>query len=141
MVKLVIVVFAFVHKKKFNRIARLPTFLIVMVWALLFSGCASIGYFDRNDDPKDEGVISGRETYPWAVMNITRSELCGIGYLGWKGGPFALLSWSPYFAIDLPISLCVDTVTMPWQIYRYSNFPDQKKSEAESPQIDNGKML
>lgn len=117
-----------------NIIQRMNLAVISFV-ASLSLGCSSVGYFERDDSPEDHKVVSGREAYPWAVMNITRSDVLMIGYMGWNGGPVSLLLWAPYFAIDLPISLCVDTVTMPWQIYRYSNFPDQKDAEGESPQI------
>lgn len=139
MFNLNIVVSVFLNKKLRNGNVRLCNLLIANFMALILSGCASVEYFRRNDQPDDERMISGRETYPWAVMNITRSEIIGIGYLGWKGGAFPLLLWAPLFAVDVPISLFVDTVTAPWQIQRYSDFPDEVNSNDEKPRHEEDK--
>ena len=91
----------------------------VAAMAVMFSGCAWITYMNPGDTLPEE---THRETFPWAVMNMTRSDFVAIGTClsdADKGG-FIMV---PYLICDTAFSLVADVVSCPWQINRYMNFP------------------
>ena len=95
----------------------------VAVGLMVFGGCASIVYFNAASQVPDESPSVSAVSIDDSIMSVdqpcfaaTSMDFTGLGYLGEKGGPLALLLWSPFFVVDIPISLCTDIVTMPWQI-------------------------
>lgn len=117
--------------------------VVGVVSVMMFGGCASIVYFNAASQVPDElpsvpsvsaegsMVMSGLQP----CFAATSMDFTGLGYLGEKGGPLALLLWSPFFVVDIPISLCTDIVTMPWQISRYRHIHGMDDSEARSAMV------
>lgn len=93
--------------------------------AVMLSGCAWVAYMNPGDTIPEE---THRKTYPWAVMNITRSDFVAIStciHDADKGG----LIMVPYLICDTLFSLVADIVSFPWQINRCMNFPaDEDRS-------------
>ena len=90
--------------------------------AVMLSGCAWIAYMNPGDTIPEE---TQRMSYPWPIMNITRSDFVAIGtcvHDADKGG----LIMVPYLICDTAFSFVADIVSCPWQINRYMNFPAEE---------------
>ena len=93
--------------------------------------CSSFGYFHAARTLPEESQSSSslewdfgrRARYPLACMNMTADDFRFAGELWHEASAFSIICW-PFIAIDLPISLCADVVSMPWQIARYQDFPE-----------------
>ena len=93
--------------------------------------CSSFGYFHAARTLPEESQSSSsldwdfgrRARYPLACMNMTANDFRFAGELWHEASAFSIIHW-PFIAIDLPISLCADVVSMPWQIARYQDFPE-----------------
>ena len=114
----------------------------VAVGLMVFGGCASMVYFSSEGHVPDEAPSVSAVSIDDSIMSVdqpcfaaTSMDFTGLGYLGEKGGPLALLLWSPFFVVDIPISLCTDIVTMPWQISRYRHIHGMDDSEARSAMV------
>lgn len=94
----------------------------------LCAGCAATSYFhDIVTLPveapyRSSGHNSG-QVWPHSCFNMTAGDFRAYGYAAERGGPIVALLWLPGLVIDLPISLCADTLSSPWQIARYRSFP------------------
>ena len=122
------------------------------------SGCRATMYFSSvahcQIDPQYDYSLDG--TFPYrslsadVVQNGVKTNLwhedeeyfypcfyctCGymkvFEYLG-RGGRFALWRY-PFPLADTAISLVADTVTMPWQLYRYYSLPEWVRDELREP--------
>lgn len=102
----------------------------VAIGLLGLSGCCSCAYFDDACTRPEESSASGlhcgrREEWPRACMNITAKE-CGLISDG-MGEDLVLGSLLGLCLLpDVACSLCVDLVTMPWQLSRYKDFPEER---------------
>lgn len=102
----------------------------VAIGLLGLSGCCSCAYFDDACTRPEESSASGlhcgrREEWPRACMNITAKE-CGLISDG-MGEDLVLGSLLGLCLLpDVACSLCVDLVTMPWQLSRYKGFPEKR---------------
>ncbi len=102
---------------------------LVSLALLACGGCTAVGYFHTvatcpTEAPwQSQGYLSG-QVYPHACFNMTAADLRAGGYLLGRGGPLIGLFWLPFFAVELPVSLCADVVSTPWQVVRYRSFPE-----------------
>ena len=73
---------------------------------------------------------SWREYGHWfhPCFNGVAGDFRALGYVG-KGGPCAVALWSPLLLADTVLSLVADVLTMPWQLYRYYQLPEQVREE------------
>ena len=120
-------------KRVMNRKEWLRAFGACSVLLLAGCRCSSVGYFRAASTLPEESHSSAslkfeigcgrRALYPLACMNIIADDFRFAGELWHEASGFSIIFW-PFIAIDLPISLCSDVVSMPWQIARYQDFPE-----------------
>ena len=102
----------------------------VAIGLLGLSGCCSCAYFDDACTRPEESSVSGlhcgrREEWPRACMNITAKE-CGLISDGMDEDVVLGSLFGLCLLPDVACSLCVDLVTMPWQLSRYKDFPEER---------------
>jgi uncharacterized protein YceK len=101
---------------KSNLTPRLPTGAALALLTLLNSGCTSIRA--RTEMPENDWNV-----YPGVRRDV--SEL-GDAFTGNLKGP----AWSPVLVApilvaDMPFSATMDTVALPYDLYRVSTLPEQ----------------
>jgi uncharacterized protein YceK len=106
----------------------------VIMMALLFAGCATIG--KRTDIAADK---------PRGLYPATRADIRGTGRY-WRNeihlDPFNMnnsrpnvidkILWTTFAAIDLPISLATDTIGLPWDLAEKYRFKHNESSNKGS---------
>jgi len=108
---------------------RLEAIALTFV-ALACGGCATSSYFHTTATLPTEapwqssGHNCGQRWMSQPCFNITAADFRGYGYLAGRGGPLIALLWLPGLVIDVPISLCADVVSTPWQIARHNRLPE-----------------
>ena len=131
-------------KKLLKSLLRIVILVIVtvvgVVSVMMFGGCASIVYLSAashvpDEPPSVSAVYEG--SLEMSVMQpcfaATHMDFVGLGYVGDKGGP--LLFCGPFLVADIPISLCTDIVTMPWQILLYRRIRGLDDSTVRSAMV------
>lgn len=105
--------------------------------AALVSGCASIKYFDdalsTPEEPRAKSGYGGtgrRSEWPYPCMNMTMKDLTAFSGMWEEGGVFAAVFVWPFLAIDVPMSLISDTVSLPWQLARDLDVPFDARRQA-----------
>lgn len=99
-----------------------------VLWGLC-AGCASTSYFHTVltlpvEAPYRSCGHNCGQVWPYSCFNMTVGDFRAYGCAAESGGPLVALFWLPALAIDLPISLCADILSSPWQVARYRSFPE-----------------
>ena len=95
----------------------------------LSAGCASISYFQTVstlpvEAPYGRSGHNCGQVWPHPCFNMTAGDFRAYGYVAQGGGLVFALLWLPGLVVDLPISLCADILSFPWQTARYRSFPE-----------------
>ena len=119
---------------------RLISMMLGAVGLLALGGCASTEYFNMvRMEPEElpsvvtEDLCEIRRVQP--CFTVTTRDFVALGYVATKGGPLCLPFWLPIFVPDIPVSLCTDIVTMPWQIARYRRFTSDDANVPRSEMV------
>ena len=107
-----------------------------VLWGLC-AGCASTSYFHTVltlpvEAPYRSSGHNCGQVWPYFCFNMTVGDFRAYGCAAEGGGPLVALLGLPVLAIDLPISLCADILSSPWQVARYRSFPENGVSGYDS---------
>ena len=102
--------------------------LFAAVAAIGLSGCCMLAYIDDACNLPEESSACGcnygrRVNWPRSCMNMTANDFKTIwGFMDESLIGGCLIA--PFILPDVPFSLCADLVSMPWQLSRYKDFPE-----------------
>lgn len=61
-------------------------------------------------------------------FNGVAGDFRALGYVG-QGGPFAVALWLPLLIPDMALSSVADVLTLPWQLRRYYQLPENVRGK------------
>ena len=120
---------------------RAISMMLGAVGLLMLGGCwsASYAYLGKVRKEPDElpSVVTSdvcEERWVHPCFTATTRDFVALGYVGEKC-PLALPFLLPFIVPDIPVSLCTDIVTMPWQIARYRRFTSDDANVPRSEMV------